>query len=89
MKSLFTVSLEGYDDITKVIIMDQIYLYSATLQLNVKVLVGASNQEKASNLKCLCVRSGVHLPSEQTPLRELPQSDPLQVNTTKQGRSNQ
>ena len=47
MKSLFTVSLEGYDDITKVIIMDQIYLYSATLQLNVKVLVGASNQEKA------------------------------------------
>ena len=45
MKSLFTVSLEGYDDISKVIIMDQIY--SATLQLNVKVLVGASNQEKA------------------------------------------
>ena len=45
MKSLFTVSLGGYDDISKVIIMDQIY--SATLQLNVKVLVGASNQEKA------------------------------------------
>ena len=44
MKSLFTVSLGGYDDISKVIIMDQIY--SATLQLNVKVLVGASNQEK-------------------------------------------
>ena len=44
MKSLFTVSLEGYYDISKVIIMDQIY--SATLQLNVKVLVGASNHRK-------------------------------------------